>query len=102
MAKQNCWEFKNCGRQPGGAKAQELGICPASMDATSDGVNEGKRAGRICWALVGTLCGGKVQGTFAQKKTTCLACDFFKKVKEEQGAIDFMMLKPGQQYLEKA
>lgn len=102
MAKQNCWEFKNCGRQPGGAKAQELGICPASMDLVSDGVNEGKRAGRICWALVGTLCGGKVQGTFAQKKTTCLACDFFKTVKQEQGADNFMMLKPGQTYLEKA
>ncbi len=24
--KKNCWEHKNCGRQPGGAKAKELGV----------------------------------------------------------------------------
>jgi len=25
--KLNCWEFKNCGRGPGGCKAKRLGIC---------------------------------------------------------------------------
>jgi hypothetical protein len=28
MAKQNCWEFKNCGRIPGGHSEKSLGICP--------------------------------------------------------------------------
>jgi len=27
----NCWEFKKCGREPGGEKASELGICPRQM-----------------------------------------------------------------------
>ena len=26
----NCWEVKKCGREPGGAKVAELGVCPAS------------------------------------------------------------------------
>jgi len=25
----NGWEFKKCGREVGGAKAKELGVCPA-------------------------------------------------------------------------
>jgi len=28
--KLNCWEFKKCGRQPGGPKVAELGVCPAT------------------------------------------------------------------------
>jgi hypothetical protein len=97
MEKQNCWEFKQCGREPKGNKVAELGICPAAVDITSDGLNGGKNGGRICWAITGTLCGGKVQGTFAQKIISCMACDFFKKVNREE-ADKFMMLKPGQKY----
>ncbi len=29
MAK-NCWDFKSCGREQGGTKAAELGVCPAA------------------------------------------------------------------------
>ena len=76
----------------------ELGICPAAKDASSNGLNEGKNGGRICWAVSGTLCGGKVQGTFAQKEVSCLACAFFLKVKEEEGSANFKMMKPGQSY----
>jgi hypothetical protein len=28
----NCWEFKKCGMEKGGAKATELGVCPAYPD----------------------------------------------------------------------
>ncbi len=63
----NCWEFKKCGRQLGGPKAAELGVCPAYPN---DGQN--------CAKIAGTLCGGKVQGSFATKIATCFECDFFK------------------------
>jgi hypothetical protein len=96
--KQNCWEFKKCGREPGGAKVQEFGICPATVETSCDGLNGGKNAGRICWAVAGTFCGGKVQGSFAQKYHTCLACDFYKKVRQEEGTERFMLLRPGQKY----
>jgi hypothetical protein len=74
--KQNCWEFKKCGREPGGARVEEFGICPATTDTSSDGINGGENAGRICWAIVGTFCGGKVQGSFAQKRLS-LCCHFY-------------------------
>ena len=87
MRRTNCWEFKKCGREPGGAKARELGICPATQ-ADLSSVNGGTRAGRICWAVAGTLCGGKIQGTFAQKAVNCMVCEFYQTVKrEERGAF---------------
>jgi hypothetical protein len=85
MAKQNCWEFKKCGRQPGGAKVLELGVCTSALETRIDGTNGGKNGGRACWVLGGTLCGGKVQGTFATKLQNCLACEFYKLVAAEEG-----------------
>ena len=86
MSKKNCWEYKHCGREPGGAKAESLGVCPASTERKIDGANSGKNGGRVCWARGGTLCGGEVKGTFATKFEDCIDCDFFKLVckKEEQ------------------
>ena len=74
MAKQNCWEFKKCGRQPGGEKAPELGVCVAATDKTRNNVHGGVNGGRACWVIAGTLCGGKVQGSFAAKMGNCMAC----------------------------
>ncbi len=84
--KQNCWEFKNCGRQFGGPKAHELGVCPAASEVKLNGANSGKNGGRACWVIAGTLCGGKVQGTQAQKGQSCAVCDFFNLVIKEEGS----------------
>ncbi len=89
MPKLNCWQYKKCGREPGGTKVAELGPCPAAADNPRySGINDGLQGGRICWALAGTLCGGKVQGTFAEKVGSCIACDFFLLVsREERGQL---------------
>ena len=84
MARINCWDFKKCGREPGGDKADELGVCPATELTTVNGVNMGKNGGRSCWAIAGTLCGGKVQGVFAEKIANCATCDFYNKVLNEE------------------
>jgi len=70
-----------------------LGICPAATDASNNGLNCGVNGGRTCWAVAGTLCGGKVQGTFAQKRLACMACDFFQLVRPEEGN-QFTLLGP--------
>ncbi len=85
MAKRNCWEFKNCGRQRGGVKVAELGICPAATEVRLHQVNGGRFGGRVCWAIAGTLCGGKVQGSFASKTGNCTQCAFFQTVCDEEG-----------------
>lgn len=84
MKKKNCWEHKNCGRQPGGHKEKELGTCPVTVFQVVDGAHGGKNAGRACWAIAGSLCGGAVQGTYAQKLFNCWRCDFMNLVKKEE------------------
>jgi hypothetical protein len=85
MGAMNCWEFKNCGRQIGGSKTAELGVCAASENTKATGINNGKNGGRACWVIAGTLCGGKVQGTFAAKLANCMACEFYQLVSKEEG-----------------
>jgi len=84
--KTNCWEFKNCGREPGGKHASALGVCPATTDDRLNGVHGGKNSGRACYMIAGTLCGGKVQGTFGMKYKSCEQCDFYTRVREEEGS----------------
>ena len=86
LKKLNCWEFMKCDREPGGEKAEELGACPSAIDTSFDGINSGKNAGRICWAVAGTCQEGEVCGTFAEKRRSCICCDFYKLVQEEEGA----------------
>lgn len=93
--KKNCWELKNCGRESGGSKATKLGVCTAATDKASHELNGGKNGGRLCWAVAGTLCGGKIQGSYAEKYATCMSCDIFQQIKAEEGR-QFVMLRPGQ------
>jgi hypothetical protein len=87
--KQNCWEFQKCGREPGGEKNEDLGICLASIEKRTNGIHGGKNGGRACWAIVGTLCEGKVQGSLAKKIGDCLKCEFYKQVvREEKSHFD--------------
>jgi hypothetical protein len=65
----DCWRFKKCGREQGGVKSSELGVCPAFR----------KRAGEACWLVAGTFCGGQARGSFAQKAKNCMPCDFYKR-----------------------
>lgn len=82
----NCWEFKKCGREPGGANVSELGVCPAAVESIVHGINDGENAGRACWAVTGTLCLGRVEGKFTAKAGDCMECDFYKLVCREQGS----------------
>ncbi len=84
MAAKNCWEAKNCGREVGGAKIGELGLCPASKETKLNGANNGKNAGRACWVMAGTLCEGKIQGTFPDKMRACIDCGFYMAVQKEE------------------
>ena len=45
-------------------------------------------AGRACWLVAGTLCGGKVMGSYAQKLSDCWRCDFFNAVKSGEAAAE--------------
>ncbi len=91
----NCWEVGRCGREPGGDKSAELGVCPVFEAAEYDSINDGRCGGRFCWAIAGTLCHGQVQGTFAQKAMDCMQCEFYALVVREQG-VRSVIVNPSQ------
>ena len=59
-----CWEYMQCGRE-----VNDEIKCPSHP-----------HFGQVCWAVAGTLCAGKIQGTFAQKINDCRQCKFYQKV----------------------
>ncbi len=83
MHKLNCWEFKKCGRDAG--ENTKGTACPVFSEIRLNGVHGGIRAGRACWVVAGTQCGGKEQGTFAVKYHDCEKCDFYSRVRREEG-----------------
>jgi hypothetical protein len=101
MEHQNCWEVMNCGRQPGGQNAHELGECAAALPNAYTGVNHGQEAGRFCWVVSGTLCKGAVQGTYARKLKDCLDCRFQKQVIEEEGRFFLLTPSDAKSYLDR-
>jgi len=101
MGKLNCWEFEKCGRQPGGEKIKDKGVCPVALEKKAHGIHEGANGGRVCWVIAGSFCGGKVQGTYADKINNCLVCKFYKKVRDEEGT-EFQTLRRILEMLKKA
>lgn len=83
--KLDCWEYKECGRQPGGERVSELGVCAAAGESRLDGHNDGTMGGRSCWVVPGTLCSGVACSSFDEKYPHCRKCDFFELVQLEQG-----------------
>ncbi len=82
----NCWEFRDCGRQPGGRRAADLGVCPAATFAPADGYLGGRNGGRACAYVAGTFCEGVLQGTYRDKSKDCWDCAFYRRLREEHGA----------------
>lgn len=84
MPKINCWEYKKCGRQPGGINVDELGVCPAATENKADKLNGGINGGRACWGIKYTLCDNVKQKVFAVGLAKCMKCDFYNLVSEEE------------------
>jgi hypothetical protein len=82
----NCWEYKQCGREPGGRHAAEKGVCPAATFAAADGYLGGTNGGCACAFITGTFCEEVLQGTYRDKSKDCWDCDFYRALRREHGA----------------
>lgn len=74
-----------CGREPGGRNVKEFGECPSVRCFATHGINNGINGGRACWAITGTYCAGRKQGSFAEKIDDCARCRFYQQVHNEEG-----------------
>jgi hypothetical protein len=99
--KKNCWEFKGCGQKRRGCKNSHV-ECPVPGMATSNGINGGKNAGRMCWLVAHTMCKGETETTFEGMIKICGACDFYRLVKEEEGKDLVLSLDMLQEAYEKS
>lgn len=70
----NCWEFMGCGKED----------CPARTNELYSGINNGINGGRVCWAIVGTMCREKVERDLSVKYDDCVECLFFNQVHIEE------------------
>ena len=84
MSKVNCWEFRKCGREPGGVNADALGVCAASTENAYHERNGGFMAGRYCWRVAGTQCETTADSDYASRMGNCMHCEFYLKVKAEE------------------
>lgn len=74
MAKVNCWQFKKCGRQPTGDKADELGVCPAANESLADGINSGIEGGGFAGPWQVPCAAGRFKALLPQNlPTACSA-----------------------------
>ena len=64
----DCWEIMKCERHGNGQKVHEFGECVASVEGM----------GHTCWAIKGTICGGTIQGTMAEKESSCKKCEVYQ------------------------
>ena len=88
----NCWEFKKCGREPGGKNSQRLGTCRASIENKFNGVNHGVNAGRYCWKVKISEENNNESDKTLSAIMNCIECDFFIKVKaEEKNKFNFLV-----------
>jgi hypothetical protein len=88
--KLNCWEFMQCGREPGGSRVEELGACLAATFTSSEELNGGISGGRMCWAIAGIYSIGEMAASPSRGLYHCHDCNFHWKVLLEEGII-----KPG-------
>lgn len=82
----NCWEYRMCGREPGGLMIEVLGPCPVPVALKLDGVNAGQAAGRACWLVAGSTCAP--HRSDGQSGYGCHRCEFYHRViHEEEGRV---------------
>ncbi|CAK8720920.1 hypothetical protein KKHLCK_10120 [Candidatus Electrothrix laxa] len=81
----NCWQFKKCGREPGGKNVLQTGVCSVAIEIEADGIHKGKNGGRCCWVITNSaldedtphgFCLNKIQG--------CRECNFYLFVKKSE------------------
>ncbi len=86
--KLNCWQYCKCGREPGGERTKDLGICPVTVATSLNGINGGKNGGRICWSIAGTFSPyrrSQLDCLKIKQIKSCLDCEFHQLVLKEEG-----------------
>jgi hypothetical protein len=80
----NCWEYKKCGREPGGKYVEKYGICLVAIEKNCDGLNGGKNGGRSCWLWRESACAKIMKKSSIQNIRECRACAVYNSIKSKR------------------
>lgn len=80
----NCWQFKKCGREPGGRNVEQSGVCSVAVEIGADGIHSGKNGGRCCWVITNSVCESSTHGFCLKKIRGCRKCDFYFLVEKAE------------------
>ncbi|MCI5219061.1 MAG: hypothetical protein D3914_07680 [Candidatus Electrothrix sp. LOE2] len=80
----NCWEFKKCGREPGGRNIEKYGCCSVPVSIEYDGMNNGKNGGRSCWILRESACEKIMRACRVDEIKECRQCHFHTYVRKTE------------------
>ena len=80
----NCWEFKQCGREPGGRNVEKYGRCSVPVSVEHNGMNNGKNGGRSCWILREAACEKIMRACRVDEIKECRQCRFHIHVKKSE------------------
>lgn len=72
----NCWDYMKCGRELGGKKVDECGVCPVVTYTAFNKINDGFNGGRYCWEIVGTFPISNLRCSLQLKSKTVLCATF--------------------------
>jgi hypothetical protein len=76
----NCWDLIGCGKGPGNPTGEECLAVKTGM-------------GHSCWIMVGTFCGGDLEGEHVQSITSCVECKVYKLYNRINGTQCNKLLK---------
>jgi len=96
-SKLNCWEFMNCGMEPGGIFSEIHGVCPVAQMMKYDGANGGRGGGRVCW-MIKNKASGDSCNICRHHRQSCIHCEFYRRVhsEEETPVMNAAMEKTGE------
>lgn len=73
-----CWEFKKCGREHGGARVAELGVCPVANFIKLANSVHGQSAVRACWAAKAPKPGTEDDIESSDRISNCVNCEYYR------------------------
>ena len=85
--KQNCWEFMKCGREPGGERVKELGVCPVALDSSANGINSGKMQEGYAGLLQEHCVAERYREHLLKNDSAVCAVIFSKRLKRKKRGI---------------
>ena len=81
----NCWEAKDCGREPNGHNVLLHGVCPVTTESSVDDIHKGINGGRYCWTLIPVIENNSNESGFCSGGLyECIKCDFYKLVRDSK------------------